>query len=56
MAFTFQKMCAMLAAKNCYEDGQEISEIAKSAKKSPAVIRRWLKGSGTRMRKVNYDH
>lgn len=49
---TFENMCKMLAAKNCYESGQSIDEIAASAGKSPAVIRRWLKESGVVMRVV----
>ena len=42
---TYQRICALLAARNCSNAGQTVSEIAKSAKKSPSTIRRWLKVS-----------
>lgn len=48
MNFTFQRMCAMLAAKNCYESGQSVKQIALSAKKSPKIIRRWLEQAGAK--------
>jgi len=50
--FTFQKMCAMLAAKRCYESGQSVEAIAVSAKKSPAVIYGWLKEAGVVIRQT----
>ena len=33
----------MLAARNCFNSGMSINQIAKQAKKSPSTIRRWLK-------------
>lgn len=39
----YQRICALLAARNCFDAGQTIKEIAASAKKSPSTIRRWLK-------------
>ena len=50
MKLTFYRMCSILAAKSCYENGQSVDEIAKAAKKSPATSRRFLKDSGVRMR------
>ncbi len=47
--FTFEKMVAMLAARCCYESGQSVAQIAKSAKKSEATIRQWLEEAGTRL-------
>jgi len=43
---SFKRMCALLAAKRCYEAGQSVRQIAKSAGKSPSTIRRWLKTVG----------
>ena len=51
MACSFQRICALMAAKNCYESGQSVAEIAASANKSPATIRRWLQTAGVRLRK-----
>jgi len=43
-----------LAAKACYvEGGQSIEAISICAKKSPAVIRRWLKEAGIPMRNTH---
>jgi len=38
----FTKLCSMLAARRCYNSGQTVAQIAKSANKSEATIRRWL--------------
>ena len=38
----FTKLCSMLAARRCYNSGQTVAQIAKSAGKSEATIRRWL--------------
>lgn len=38
-----QRICALLAARNCRNAGQSVKEIAASAKKSITTIRRWLK-------------
>lgn len=35
-------VCAMLAARNCFNSGMKVAEIARQAKKSPTTIRRWL--------------
>lgn len=43
---TFDRLCCLLAARRCYELGQSIAEIARSARKSPATIRRWLRETG----------
>jgi predicted transcriptional regulator len=40
---TFVDICNRLAAANCVASGQSIQQIATSAKRSPATIRRWLK-------------
>jgi len=50
MKFTFKRMCAMLAARNCYESGMSVKTIAGQAKVSERVVRKWLKDSNTRMR------
>jgi len=34
---------SILAARRCYNAGQTVKQIAESAGKSPATIRRWLK-------------
>ena len=47
----FQKMCTLLAAKQCYEAGQSVAQIAASAKVSAATVRRWLKNAGVIIRK-----
>jgi len=39
----YQRICALLAARNCYNAGQSVKEIAASAKKSISTIYRWLK-------------
>ena len=53
----FKKICAMLAARRCYEAGQSVAEIAKSAGRSKVVICRWLKKSGTVLRsRYGYVH
>jgi transposase len=39
----YAKICAMIAARRCYDSGLTVAEIAKQAKKSENTIRRWLK-------------
>jgi transposase-like protein len=39
----YEKICIMLAAKNCYESGMPIKEIARQAKVSISTVRRWLR-------------
>lgn len=46
MVFTFQRCCALLAARNLYLAGVTVREIAQQAGKSPTTIRRWLKVTG----------
>ena len=46
----YEKVCAALAARRCYESGQSVAQIAKSANKSTAVVRIWLKLSKTVLR------
>ena len=48
MRLNFRKMCALLAAKRCYESGQSVQQIAKSSGKSRSTIRRWLKAAGAK--------
>jgi hypothetical protein len=43
MNFTYHRMTALLAARNCFNAGATVAEIAASAKKHPSTIRRWLK-------------
>ena len=40
-----QRICTLLAARRCYNAGQSVKEIAKSAGKSVSTIYRWLKES-----------
>jgi len=40
---TYRRICALLAARNCFNAGQTVEQIASSAKKHPSTIRRWLK-------------
>jgi hypothetical protein len=42
---TFQRICTLLAARRCYDAGQSVSDIATSAKRCPATVRRWLKAT-----------
>ena len=44
----FKDICRMLAAKNLYEGGVDIKDIARQAKVSQATIREWLKTAGAR--------
>jgi len=39
----YTNMIKCLAAINCYNAGQSVAEIAKSAKVSETTVRRWLK-------------
>jgi hypothetical protein len=39
----YQRTCTLLAARNCFNAGQTVAQIATAAKKSPVTIRRWLK-------------
>lgn len=47
----YLKMIKMLAAKNCYESGATVSQIAKDANVSESTVYEWLHKSGTRIRK-----
>lgn len=38
----------MAAARRCFEGGQSVGQIARSAKKSPSTVRRWLRTTGLR--------
>ena len=42
----FDRMCALLAARQCYHAGQTVRQIAASARKSQSTVRRWLRKSG----------
>lgn len=39
----FERICALAAARQCYEAGQSVEQIAKSAERSTPTIRKWLK-------------
>lgn len=47
----YQHICKLLAAKHCYEKGQTVKEIAKSAKVSESTVRKWLKEGGVILRR-----
>ena len=40
---TYRRLCQLLAARNCFNAGQTVKDIAASAKRSETTIRRWLK-------------
>lgn len=42
----FSMICTMLAARNCYNAGHTVAEIAIAAKRTPETIRRWLRTTG----------
>lgn len=42
----FDHICAVVAAVRCLNAGQSFSEIARSAKRSPSTIRRWVNKAG----------
>jgi len=44
-------MIMMLAAKNCYEAGATVEQIAKDANVSTSTIYEWLHKSGAKIRK-----
>jgi transposase len=46
--FTFVHICEMIAARQCWDSGQSTRQIAESAARSPATIRRWIKQTGVR--------
>ena len=50
----FCEVCATLAVVNCHNSGQSTSQIAKSAKRTPSTIRRWLKEGGFVLRNGKY--
>lgn len=35
----------LLAARNCFNSGAKVADIAKQAKVHPSTIRRWLKAT-----------
>jgi len=47
----FEQVCNFAAARRCYEAGQSVAEIAKSAKKSETTIYRWLWLAGAQLRR-----
>lgn len=42
---TFQRICELAAARRCYDAGHSVSRIAKSAKRHPSTIYRWLRAT-----------
>ena len=42
----FVRMCAMLAARNCYENGATVAQLAGDAGVSKATVYRWLRKTG----------
>ncbi|MDR3638630.1 MAG: hypothetical protein P4L84_32795 [Isosphaeraceae bacterium] len=43
---TFNDICNILAARRCWNAGQSLTEIARSAKRSKSTIRNWIRKSG----------
>ncbi len=48
---TYKDIVNCIAARRCYNSGQSLARIAKSAKKPKRVIREWLKITG--LQRVN---
>lgn len=45
MRLNFNRICTLVAARDCYEAGQTPAVIAKSAGVHVSTVRRWLKSS-----------
>lgn len=45
---TWPRMATLIAARQCFEAGQSVNEIAGSAKLPPSRVRRWLRSTGLR--------
>jgi hypothetical protein len=52
----FKDMVARAAAARCFNSGQSVEQIARSAKKKPATIRGWLTEAGIRSFKKGGGH
>jgi uncharacterized protein YjcR len=39
---SWARVCAVMAARNCYDSGVSVRDIAAQAKVSPTTIRYWL--------------
>ena len=42
---TFKDICSHLAARQCYNSGQSVKRIAKSANVSTSTVYKWLKNT-----------
>lgn len=42
----YRRMVQLLAARNCYESGAEVKDLATQTGKSTTTIRRWLRLAG----------
>ena len=52
----FSHICSVIAAVRCLNAGQSFAEIARSAKRSPSTIRRWVNKAGFRRRLGRYQY
>ena len=50
---SFKRICEILAARQAFNAGQRVEEIAQLAGRSPATIRKWLAISGAYLPKKN---
>jgi hypothetical protein len=41
-ANTFESVCSAMAARNCWESGQSLTEIAKSAGVTVGKVKKWI--------------
>lgn len=48
MRLTFDHVCSVIAAVRCLNSGQSFAQIARSAKRSPSTVRRWVNRAGFR--------
>lgn len=55
-SLSFKKLCGTMAAVNCLKSGQKVGDIAKSAGKSPATVRRWVNKAGFKNRAGKLRH
>jgi transposase len=45
MSKGFERICSIIAARQCYDSGQSLTQIATSAKVSKLTVKRWIETS-----------
>lgn len=43
MKLNYNRICVLLAMRNCYNSGTSVKDLAKFANKSTSTIYKWLK-------------